>query len=200
MDMTVLVVTDGDPATAALTAHLRADGVPFETVDLRAPGRPVIDAGFLADADGPNFQAVVLPEADPFGGSPELAALHAYERRYDVRQVNAYVWPAPAVGLRKAACSGPRPAARRPGHRHRAARPGRAADRAGGQHRRRRRVRRRVRGQPVGVDRRGGHRGDRAARITLSRPRGRRIKEKKAGKTLSVRPGTATSVPARGVP
>jgi hypothetical protein len=107
MDLRVLVVTDGGPGATAIAAHLRADGVPYRLVDLRDPARPVLDAGFLADDDGPNYQAVVLPAADPFGGSGELAALQRYEQRFGVRQVTAYVWPKPAVGLGRATYAGP---------------------------------------------------------------------------------------------
>ncbi|GAA0811400.1 hypothetical protein [Spirilliplanes yamanashiensis] len=107
VDLAVLVVTDGGAATQAVAAHLTAQGVPHRTVRLDDPGRPAIDAAFLADADGANFQGVVLPNANPFADQAELAALHAFEARYGVRQVDAYLWPTPQVGLNYPAYSGP---------------------------------------------------------------------------------------------
>lgn len=111
IDLRVLVVTDGGPATAAIAAELDAQGTPFTTVDLRRSGRPVIDAAFLADTvDGrprARFQAVVLPNDNPFGtGSAELAALAAYERTYNIPQVDAYTYARPEAGLQKPEYSG----------------------------------------------------------------------------------------------
>ncbi|MGW5350708.1 hypothetical protein ACWERV_09340 [Streptomyces sp. NPDC004031] len=104
VDLRVLVVDDGGPATAAVTAELDGAGTPYTTVDLTAPGRPVITAGFLSDTVSgrprAKFQAVVLPNENPFGaGSAEMAALAAYETAYGVRQVDAYTYASPAVGL-----------------------------------------------------------------------------------------------------
>ncbi|EPH41188.1 hypothetical protein ABT390_24515 [Streptomyces aurantiacus] len=104
IDLRVLVVTDGGPATGALAAELKAQGTPFTTVDLRSGSRPTIDAAFLADTVSgrprAKFQAVVLPNDNPFGaGSSEMAALAAYERAYAVPQVDAYTYTRPQVGL-----------------------------------------------------------------------------------------------------
>jgi hypothetical protein len=104
VDLRVLVVDDGGPATAALTAELEGAGTPYTTVDLTAAGRPVITAGFLSDTVSgrprAKYQAVVLPNDNPFGaGSPEMAALAAYEAAYGIRQVDAYTYAQPAVGL-----------------------------------------------------------------------------------------------------
>ncbi|MFI5617368.1 hypothetical protein [Streptomyces sp. NPDC051567] len=104
VDLKVLVVDDGGSSVEALTAELRSTGVPFTRVDLGSPGRPVIDAGFLSDTlDGrprAKYQGVVLPNENPFGaGSAEMAALAAYESAYGIRQVDAYTWAHPEVGL-----------------------------------------------------------------------------------------------------
>ncbi|MFI6034550.1 hypothetical protein ACIBBD_10355 [Streptomyces sp. NPDC051315] len=104
VDLRVLVVSDGGPSTAAIAAELDAAGMPYTEVDLTQAGRPVIDAGFLADTvDGrprARFQAVVLPDDDPFpAGSAEMAALAAYERTYAVPQVDAYTYARPEAGL-----------------------------------------------------------------------------------------------------
>ncbi|MFD5700593.1 hypothetical protein [Streptomyces lasiicapitis] len=111
IDLRVLVVTDGGPATAALAAELDAQGTPFTTVDLRASGRPTITSAFLADTvpgrPRAKFQAVVLPHDNPFGaGSPEMAALAAYERTYAIPQVDAYTYARPQAGLQTPDFSG----------------------------------------------------------------------------------------------
>ncbi|MFD8223177.1 hypothetical protein ACFV16_03285 [Streptomyces massasporeus] len=104
IDLRVLVVSDGGPSTDAIAAELAAAGTPYTRIDLTQSGRTVIDADFLADTvDGrprAKFQAVVLPNDNPFpAGSSEMAALAAYERTYDVPQVDAYTYARPEAGL-----------------------------------------------------------------------------------------------------
>ncbi|MFI1466486.1 hypothetical protein [Streptomyces wuyuanensis] len=104
IDLRVLVVTDGGPATAAIAAELDSAGTPYTVVDLADAGRPVIDAAFLADeVDGrprARYQSVVLPNDNPFpAGSPEMAALTAYERTHAIPQVDAYTYAQPQAGL-----------------------------------------------------------------------------------------------------
>ncbi|WP_051338177.1 hypothetical protein [Streptomyces flavidovirens] len=104
IDLRVLVVDDGGDAVDAVESELRGTGVPYTVVRLGRPDRPVIDAAFLADTvDGrprAKYQGVVLPNADPFGaGSAEADALAAYEKTFGVRQVDAYTWAHPGVGL-----------------------------------------------------------------------------------------------------
>ncbi|MER5435481.1 hypothetical protein [Streptomyces sp. NPDC002588] len=104
VDLRVLVVSDGGPATAAITAELDAAGTPYTEIDLSRAGRQVIDAGFLADTTGSRpharFQAVVLPDDNPFAaGSAEMTALAAYEQTYAIPQVDAYTYARPEAGL-----------------------------------------------------------------------------------------------------
>ncbi|MEU6370107.1 hypothetical protein ABZ876_31385 [Streptomyces sp. NPDC046931] len=104
IDLRVLLVSDGGPATEAIAAELDAAGTPYTEIDLDRPDRPVIDSGFLADTvDGrprARFQAVVLPNDNPFAtGSPEMAALAAYEQTYSIPQVDAYTYARPEAGL-----------------------------------------------------------------------------------------------------
>ncbi|MBT2504722.1 hypothetical protein J7I98_02180 [Streptomyces sp. ISL-98] len=104
IDLKVLVVDDGGGAVDAVESELKGSGVPYTVVELDKPGRPVIDAAFLHDTvDGrprAKYQGVVLPSADPFGaGSAEMAALALYEQTFGVRQVDAYSWAHPGVGL-----------------------------------------------------------------------------------------------------
>ncbi|GGL62317.1 hypothetical protein GCM10010129_02370 [Streptomyces fumigatiscleroticus] len=111
VDLRVLVVSDGGPATAAIAAELDSAGAPYTEVDLGQADRPVIDAGFLADTvDGrprAKFQAVVMPNDNPFAAnSAEMAALAAYEQTYAIPQVDAYTYARPQVGLQAAVGSG----------------------------------------------------------------------------------------------
>ncbi|MET9466288.1 hypothetical protein ABZY44_16085 [Streptomyces sp. NPDC006544] len=104
VDLRVLVVDDGGSSVEAITAELRDTGVPYTRVDLGSGSRPVVNAAFLADTvDGrprAKYQGVVLPNENPFGaGSAEMAALTAYETTYGIRQVDAYTWAHPGVGL-----------------------------------------------------------------------------------------------------
>ncbi|MBC2866131.1 hypothetical protein [Streptomyces mexicanus] len=104
VDLRTLIVSDGGPATDAIAAELDTAGTPYTEIDLTQSGRPVIDAGFLADTvDGrprAKYQAVVLPNDNPFpAGSAEMTALAAYERTYGVPQVDAYTYARPEAGL-----------------------------------------------------------------------------------------------------
>ncbi|MEV6674771.1 hypothetical protein [Streptomyces sp. NPDC051162] len=104
IDLRVLVVDDGGPATEAIRAELDDAGTPYTNVALDDSGRPRIDDAFLSDTvDGrprAKFQGVVLPNDNPFGAnSPEMAALASYEKRFGIRQVDAYTYARPAVGL-----------------------------------------------------------------------------------------------------
>ncbi|MFD8203287.1 hypothetical protein [Streptomyces sp. NPDC059701] len=111
VDLRVLVVSDGGPATDAIAAELETAGTPYTKVDLGAANRPSIDAGFLADTvDGrprARFQAVVLPNDNPFpANSAEMSALVAYEKAYGIPQVDAYTYARPEVGLQYAVGTG----------------------------------------------------------------------------------------------
>ncbi|MGY0462936.1 hypothetical protein ACW14Y_22215 [Kitasatospora sp. cg17-2] len=104
IDLTVLVISDGGPATAAIAAELKSQGTPYKLVDLNDAGRPVIDAAFLSDTlNGQprgKYQGIVLPNDNPFtAGSAEMAAIAAYEAAFGVRQVDAYTYARPDVGL-----------------------------------------------------------------------------------------------------
>ncbi|MCF3101353.1 hypothetical protein IPZ58_07140 [Streptomyces roseoverticillatus] len=104
IDLQVLVVDDGGPATEALRAELDGAGTPYTKVDLTSSNRQRIDEAFLSDTvDGrprARFQGVVLPNENPFGAnSPEMAALATYEKRFGIRQVDAYTYASPKVGL-----------------------------------------------------------------------------------------------------
>lgn len=103
IDLRLLVVDDGGPAVEAIRAELDGDGTPYTRVDLDAAGRPRIDEAFLSDTvEGrprAKFQGVILPNDNPFGSAAESEALAGYEKRFGIRQVDAYTYARPAVGL-----------------------------------------------------------------------------------------------------
>ncbi|MFF4160415.1 hypothetical protein [Streptomyces sp. NPDC001678] len=104
IDLRLLVVDDGGPAVEAVRAELEAAGTPYTRLDLADAARPRVDEAFLSDTvDGrprAKFQGVVLPNDNPFGAdSAEMTALAGYEKRFGIRQADAYTYARPAVGL-----------------------------------------------------------------------------------------------------
>ncbi|HEX5294909.1 MAG TPA: hypothetical protein VFX25_39065 [Streptosporangiaceae bacterium] len=108
----MLVLTDGTPGVEAIRDELAGEGVPDDVVNLRAASRPAITRGFLTrpgagGVKGGNFAGIVLPGTTPKGlTNAELSALARYERKFGVRQVNAYSPPQPAIGMSAPVYSG----------------------------------------------------------------------------------------------
>jgi hypothetical protein len=105
VDLDVLVLTDGTGAVEAIRQQLTTEGVPDKVIDLRDSSRQVITRAFLArrlpdGTRGGNFDGIVLPSAAPQAlSAAEQANLAWYERRFGVRQVDAYSPPAPNLGM-----------------------------------------------------------------------------------------------------
>ncbi|MFE7527598.1 hypothetical protein ACFU7Y_18030 [Kitasatospora sp. NPDC057542] len=104
IDLTILVVDDGGPSVAAITAELKSQGTPYKVISLNDPNRPVINSAFLSDTVNGQprgkFQGIVLPNENPFPNSAaEMTAITGYEAAFNVRQIDAYTWASPAVGL-----------------------------------------------------------------------------------------------------
>lgn len=110
IDLKVLVVSDGGPSVSAIEDRLQMEGVPHRTIDLNDAGRPLIDTAFLEDTVGgtprAKYQAVVLPNANPFTDPAEMTALTAFETKFGVRQADAFVYPNAAVGMNAPGFSG----------------------------------------------------------------------------------------------
>jgi hypothetical protein len=112
IDLKILVVDDGGPSVAAIVNELDLTGTPYTRVVLSDPKRPRITAAFLSGTDSlgraeAKYQAVVLPNNAPFpAGSAEMAALVGYEQTFGIRQVDAYTYAQPAVGLNWASSPG----------------------------------------------------------------------------------------------
>ncbi|MFN2319115.1 MAG: hypothetical protein ABR500_05485 [Dermatophilaceae bacterium] len=110
-DLRVLVVDDGSPMVGAIADRLATEGQPFDRIDLTSATRPTITPESLATSDGAGITArytgIVTPnEAPSLLTEAERAALHAYESTFKVREVAAYTWAHPEVGLNYAANPG----------------------------------------------------------------------------------------------
>ncbi|WP_073488822.1 hypothetical protein [Streptoalloteichus hindustanus] len=104
IDLRVLLVTDGSHSVEAIRHFLQLEGVPTTVVDLAGGTRQKITPDFLADqvdgVDRAKFQAVVLPSASTPGlAAAEHTALADYERRFRIRELDAFSWPGADVGL-----------------------------------------------------------------------------------------------------
>lgn len=104
VDLKVLVLTDGSGPVEAIRSELGTEGVPYTAIDLTSSSRQQLTAAYLAGTAGgapeAHFEAVVLPNSAPAQlSAAELTALSAYETTYSVRQIDAYLWPNPTVGL-----------------------------------------------------------------------------------------------------
>ena len=111
IDLRVLLVSNGDPNVEAIRSELATEGVPTTVVDLNNAARQTITPDFLSDtvATGPRakYESVVLPnDAGASLSTDEVTALTAYEARFGIRQVDAYNYPQPSVGLNYPSYSG----------------------------------------------------------------------------------------------
>lgn len=117
LDLKVLLVSaDGnEPALKAWQSRLIDEGVPFDLITTVTA--PPISADQLEIAPGhARYQAVVLasPDLAWFNGtewtssvSPdELETIQDFERSYGIRQVDAYAYPNPSLGLNEPSYSG----------------------------------------------------------------------------------------------
>lgn len=105
VDLKVLVISAQDSGTAMIKAGLDEGMIPYTEIDLTRSNRQKITDSFLADTVSlfirrAKFQAVVLPSDNvPQLSAAELAALEKFEREFKIRELDAYVYPSPAVGM-----------------------------------------------------------------------------------------------------
>ena len=99
VDLKVLLLDNNTPWVDAIEWQMLVEGVPYESVPLAGP-RPEITPEFLATGDRAHFQAVVAPSY-VLGEltDSERAALRAYEAKFGVREVAAFNYANPAIGL-----------------------------------------------------------------------------------------------------
>jgi hypothetical protein len=101
IDLRVLVVTDGGAGVDTIVAQLDREGVPYDTIDLRQSGRPLVSGSTLSDTVNgvprAKYQGVILPNESALPAA-ESTALATYESTFGIRQIDAYTWANPAVG------------------------------------------------------------------------------------------------------
>lgn len=98
LDLKLLVVAEsaGEPAAQAWVAHLRALHVPYDLVELAA-GEPLPR---LSNGDRAFYQGVVRSNAYQPHLTDELRGqLESFEQSFGIREVVAYAYPSPEVGL-----------------------------------------------------------------------------------------------------
>ncbi len=107
IDLRVLVLDDNSPWVGAIESELGIEGVPYTTVQLGSPSRPVITDAFLASGNEAFFQAVVGPDYLLSQLSdPERTSLRAFEASFGIREVDGFNWPNASVGLNPPAVIG----------------------------------------------------------------------------------------------
>ncbi len=108
IDLRVLVLEDGSPWVDGIAAQLAAEGVPYTAISVAAAGRPSITPASLAAGDHAFYQAVIAPDANLGVNltAAEVAAVRSYEAQFGIREVDAYNWANPAIGLNYAGFSG----------------------------------------------------------------------------------------------
>lgn len=99
IDLEVLLFDDNSPWVDAIEWQMIVEGVPYTAVALAGP-RPVITDAFLSSGDRAFYQAIVLPSYSPTElSAAELAIIRSYEAKFGIREVAAYNYANPAVGL-----------------------------------------------------------------------------------------------------
>ena len=107
IDLRVLLIDDDSAWVDALQSQMTVEGIPFTAIPMAASTRPTVTPALLSSGDHAFFQAVVLPSY--LGGglsADELDALRAFEATFGVREVDAFNYANPAVGLNVASVSG----------------------------------------------------------------------------------------------
>ncbi|RJQ76306.1 hypothetical protein D5S17_18770 [Pseudonocardiaceae bacterium YIM PH 21723] len=111
IDLRVLVLSDGSPWVEGIRNQLNIEGVPTTVVDLNSSARPAIDDAFLHDTVNGDprakFQSIVKP-ADyvPALSYAETVAITGYETTFGIREVAAFNWANPTLGLNYAGYAG----------------------------------------------------------------------------------------------
>lgn len=85
---------------AAIVDALDTEGVPHTDLKLSDNSRPTITNTLLSTSNTAHFQAVVLPNETGAGlAQTEMDALRTYENAFAIRQIDAYTFAHPGVGL-----------------------------------------------------------------------------------------------------
>ncbi|MFV0408083.1 MAG: hypothetical protein ACK5LN_14900 [Propioniciclava sp.] len=104
IELNVLVLDDGSPMVAALADRLTREGVPITRMDLKDANRPELTEDYLLTVSATTARAhvsgIVGPdEALTVLTADERATLDRFAKAFGIRQVAAYTWPNPGLGL-----------------------------------------------------------------------------------------------------
>jgi hypothetical protein len=84
-----------------ITAQLDREGIPYDSLTASASGRAKITAATLSDTVGTvaraKYQGVVVPNEGSLAAD-EMAVVTDFEKRFSIRQIDAYTWAGPNVG------------------------------------------------------------------------------------------------------
>ncbi len=96
IDLRVLLIDDDSAWVDALQGQMTVEGIPFTAIPMASQSRPTVTAALLSNGDHAFFQAVILPSY--LGGglsTDELNAVHAFEAKFGVREVDAFDYREP---------------------------------------------------------------------------------------------------------
>ena len=100
IDLRVLLLDDNSPWVDAIASEMTVEGVPFTTVPLSDPSRPVITDAFLSSGDRAFYQGVVGPDnLLSLLSASERTSLRTFESKFGVREVDGYNYGNPTLGL-----------------------------------------------------------------------------------------------------
>ncbi len=101
LSLNVLLVGTGstDPTTAAWSSALTDEGVAFTQATATGTyGAETVTLPALTTGSVGNFDAVVIADSPAGFASGQLTSLFSYESTYQVRQIDGYTYPIPAIG------------------------------------------------------------------------------------------------------
>ncbi len=102
LDLKILLIGSGttDPTTAAWQSALTSEGVAFTSVTASGSyGSETVTLPALTNGSIGNFNAVVVADSPSAFAPGQLDSLSAYESSFQVRQLDGYTYPSPALGL-----------------------------------------------------------------------------------------------------
>jgi hypothetical protein len=106
LNVNILLIGNGstDPTTAAWTAALDSEGVSYTTATATGTyGAETVTLPALTSGSVGNFNGVVFADGPLAFAAGQLTALYSYESTYQVRQLDGYAYPSPALGQTAAA-------------------------------------------------------------------------------------------------
>jgi hypothetical protein len=106
LNVNILLIGYGstDPTTAAWTAALNSEGVSYTTATATGTyGAETVTLPALTSGSVGNFNGVVFADGPSAFAAGQLTALYSYESTYQVRQLDGYAYPSPALGQTAAA-------------------------------------------------------------------------------------------------